>query len=152
MKNEQSVGNEPASKLNWLLSGWAVLAGYLAMSLLVIILMMIALAIVPQWRMTVSGDYLAANIMINILSAICGGWLCARLSPNRPMSHGIALGLITLIGGMFYALNMPQEAGRASPPQWYGPVIAVMGSVAVIPGALLYVRTKPGHEEKPTVS
>ncbi len=120
---------------------WAVLAGYLTLAILVMLLLMIVLAIVPRWQASVSSDYLAANIMLSIISAMAGGWVCARLAPDRPLAHGLALGIISLVLGVLYALDTPLGAGRTAPPQWYGVLLALLALPSVLAGTMLRIRT-----------
>ena len=69
----------------------AVVAGYLVEGLLVMTLVVLAVIIVPQWQETADGAYLATNMMLNVIAAIAGGYVCARLSPDRPLGHALAL-------------------------------------------------------------
>ncbi|MCB1185922.1 hypothetical protein KDL29_02040 [bacterium] len=142
--------NNGRSAVTILRSIWAVVAGYLTLSLLVIILLVIAVTIVPQWKKTADGAYLATNLMLSVVSAAFGGYVCARLSPDRPLGHALALGLVTLVLGVLYALSMPTEAGRAAPPGWYGPALAVLALPSVLLGALVFTRThRPAAPRQP---
>ncbi|MCB1217012.1 hypothetical protein KDL44_06445 [bacterium] len=141
--NRNSQDSIRRSPLSVLLSIWAVLAGYLTLSILVMLLLMVALVIVPEWRETVSGGYLLANILLSIISAAAGGYVTARIAPASPLGHGLALGLISLLFGVLYAMNMPTEPGRPEPPEWYGVLLAVLALPSVMLGALVRVRTLP---------
>ena len=130
----------------------AVVAGYLVEGLLVMTLVVLAVIIVPQWQETADGAYLATNMMLNVIAAIAGGYVCARLSPDRPLGHALALGLVTLLLGVLYALHMPTEASRPALPDWNGTAIAMIALPSILLGALVFTRTRrrTGDTQQPS--
>lgn len=123
----------------------AVVVGYLSLSICVMVLLVLALALVPGWQGTVTGGYLATNIMLSIISAAIGGWVCARLAPSRPLLHGNVLGLIALVLGILYVLSPAEDGGHAQPPGWYALMLAMLAWPSVILGTLIFIRTRPGR-------
>jgi hypothetical protein len=125
----------------FLRSAWAVLAGYLLLSVLIMLLLILCMLAVPAWRDTVTSAYLVVNILLSIFSAACGGWLTARLALSRPLLHGLILGLLTLLFGIIYALSAPaMEGTQPVPPAWYGPSVALLSLPSVLLGAWLQQR------------
>ena len=129
----------------------AVVVGYLSLSICVMVLLVVALALVPAWQGTVTGGYLATNIMLSIISAAIGGWVCARLAPSRPLLHGNILGLIALALGILYALSPMEDGGRSQPPGWYAPMLAMLAWPSVVLGTQIYIRTEQGRKRSGVV-
>lgn len=100
----------------------AVLGGFAAMAVIVIITTAIAARAVPPRA------YLAANITCSALAAFLGGVITARLAPGRPFFHGIILAV--LMGAM--AILSARQAGDRQ-PRWYQLLIGtVMPAVALL--------------------
>lgn len=121
-------------------SAWTVLAGYLLLSILIMLLNIICMLAVPAWRDNVTGTYLAVNILLSILSAACGGWLTAHLVPCHRFQHGLALGLLATVFGILYAMGSQPEADIQQPPEWYRLLLASLALPSVLAGSMLRIR------------
>lgn len=114
----------------------AVLGGFASMAVLVMVTTAIAAAtLIPggmQAMMTPGAPlprrYLAANLACSALAAFVGGFVTARLAPEEPFFHGLALALLMVVMGVISA----RQAGDRQ-PRWYQVVLGtVMPAVALV--------------------
>jgi len=114
----------------------AVLGGFAAMALLVMVTTAVAAAtLIPGGMkgMATPGAplpraYLTANLACSALAAFLGGFITARLAPDRPFFHAVALAALMCVMGI---LSARQAAGRQ--PAWYPWVLCtVMPAIALI--------------------
>lgn len=119
----------------------AVLAGYLAMVVLVIAGTTAAVvALVPGGLAAAQqpmpdgppAAYLAANLLTSLLAAIAGGWVTARLAPDARGRHVLALSV--LLGLLGFASAAAPAAGANGQPVWYPWVIPLIGIGGVLLG------------------
>lgn len=104
----------------------AVLGGFAAMAVIVIASTAAAARIFPP------RTYLAVNLGCSALAAFLGGFITARIAPDKPFFHGI--GLAALMCAM--AIVSARQAGDRQ-PKWYQLVLCtVMPGIALI-GAYL---------------
>ncbi len=117
----------------------AVLAGFVTMTLVVVLATVFAVrAILRRPLSSLRGEtsppltpsYLTANLAGTALAAILGGMLTASLAPAHPVIHGVVLGAVMV----FMSLMSARQAG-ARQPRWYQrtlmtvmPLLAVTGS------------------------
>jgi len=100
----------------------AVLGGFAATALFVIVTTAIAARAVPPRA------YLTINLACSALAAFLGGFLTARLAPDKPFFHGIALAALMCAMGLLSA----KQAGDRQ-PRWYQVVLCtVMPAIALI--------------------
>jgi hypothetical protein len=91
-------------------------------------------------RMTVApAPWIAANAVVAFVASIIGGGLAARMAPVRPMFHSAALGIAILAIGIF-ALLFPTP--QSLMPQWYEPLVSVLGAAGAIVGGLIVGDTR----------
>lgn len=130
----------------------AVLAGFLAVALLVMVGVAAATAaFVPGGLasmrkapagVTLSSTYLAANLLVSFVAAVLGGWLTARLAPHVPMGHVMGLAALLIAMSIIGAMG---ETTQATQPEWYTITIAIAGVVGVLAGGWLHTRVRqPG--------
>lgn len=123
---------------------WAVTAGFLVMTVLVILgSMVLARLLVPGAMQAMrSGEmtmpplttgYLAGNLTLSLAAAVTGGYATLRLAPTSPAGHLLALGLVVLVMGVVSA----KSPGSAHQPAWYRVVIPLVGVSGVALAALL---------------
>ena len=77
-----------------------------------------AAKIYPPWFQPMSDRLFLLATAYRIVYGILGGYVTARLAPNRPMRHAIALGIVGVvlsILGAMATLNAGPELG----PKWY---------------------------------
>ncbi len=80
--------------------------------------------------------YLAINLVYSYAAAVLGGWVAAKVAGYRLLEHGIALGLLMLIGGLLFLIHPPEGQ-----PLWYGWVLTLASPPLAVLGAALARRT-----------
>ena len=81
----------------------------------------------PPWGKPMSDNLYILALAYRIVIGIAGGWLTARLAPDRPMAHALILGLVGLILSIMGAIatwNRGPEFG----PHWY-PVALIVTAI-----------------------
>ncbi len=125
-------------------SGLKSIAAVLAGILLVVILslgtdiLMHATGIFPPWFQPMSTALWLLATAYRIVYGIAGGYITARLAPDRPMRHAVILGLIGLvmsIAGAAGTLNKGPEFG----PTWYPLSLVVTALPCAWLGGKLFV-------------
>lgn len=77
--------------------------------------------------------YLAANLVTNLLAAVFGGWLAARIGTSAPFGHAVALAAITAL----LSIGAVVQAPAAGQPAWYAAVVGIIGVAGVLAGGRL---------------
>ena len=100
----------------------AVLGGFAATAIVVIVTTAIAARIFPP------RTYLAVNLGAAALAAFLGGAITVRLAPDKPFFHGIGLAALMCLMGIISA----RQAGDRQ-PRWYQLILCtVMPAIALI--------------------
>ena len=84
-----------------------------------------AAGVYPPWGQTMADSLFALATAYRIVYGVIGCYVTARLAPNRPMAHAIALGVLGLafsLAGLVYAQNQGPEFG----PLWYSIAIVLI--------------------------
>ncbi len=105
----------------------AVLAGFLVILVLSLgtDVALHASGIYPPWGKTMADSLFGLATAYRIVYGVLGCWVAARLAPNRPMAHAVALGLLGVVislGGLAYAQKQGPEFG----PLWYSVAIVAI--------------------------
>jgi hypothetical protein len=105
----------------------AVLAGLLATVVLSLgtDVVMYATGVFPPWGQRVGDALLLLATAYRTVFGVAGGYITARLAPDRPMQHALAGGLVGLaisIAGTVATWN----AGPAFGPRWYPLALVVL--------------------------
>lgn len=89
--------------------------------------------------------YLTLNLITGGVAALAGGAVAMLLAPHTPHGHTIAL------AGVLLLLSLPTLLAPPTPeqPDWYGPVISVLGPVGVLLGGLIVARYKRKRSPSP---
>jgi len=77
-----------------------------------------ATGVYPPWRQPMAEKLFLLAITYRIVDGISGGYVAARLAPNRPMRHAMILGCIGVVlslAGAIATWNKGPEFG----PKWY---------------------------------
>lgn len=77
-----------------------------------------ATGIFPPWLQPMSGALFMLALAYRIVYGVAGGYIAARLAPNRQMVHALVLGVVGLllsIAGAAATWNKGPEFG----PKWY---------------------------------
>jgi hypothetical protein len=122
----------------------AVLAGFVAVVILSIgtdVALMKAGIFPPfsQPALFTTGLLLLATAYRSVYS-VAGSYLAARLAPDRPMGHALALGVVGLVVSIAGAIIM-REAG----PAWYPLALVVIAMPCAWLGGTLY---RCRHDQK----
>jgi len=132
-------------------SAVAVIAGWLAMMLLVAAGTITAALLIPGGISAMRGTaparlaaYLAANLAVSLAAAMAGGGLAARLAAKAPLAHAAVLA--AAIGAMSVAYAGAPQPGQ---PGWYGAAIAVLGVAGALAGGLVVQRRAPAAGSAP---
>ena len=120
----------------------AVLAGFFATFILSIAtdLVLHAVGVFPPWGQSMSDALFVLAMFYRTIYTIGGGYVTARLAPNKPMSHALILGVIGLlaaIAGTVATWNKGPEFG----PKWYSLALVVLAIPCVWFGGKLAQRT-----------
>lgn len=112
----------------------ALVAGFGFMASTVMIGTMLATAVfVPAAPGPLPVLYLAANLATNLLGAVFGGWLAARIGASAPFGHAVALAAVTAVLSIGAVLQPPAGAQ----PAWYPVVVGIIGVAGVLAGGKL---------------
>ena len=116
----------------------AVLAGFFATFILSVgtDLVLHAAAIFPRWGQPMSNALFVLATVYRTIYTIGGGYITARLAPNRPMGHALTLGIIGLfaaIAGTVATWDKGPEFG----PKWYPLALVVLALPCVWLGGKL---------------
>ena len=118
-----------------------MLAGFFATFILSIgtDLLLHAAGIFPPWGRPMSNALFALATAYRTLYTVAGGYITARLAPNKPMGHVWTLGVIGLlaaIAGTAATWNKGPEFG----PKWYPVALVVLAIPSVWLGGKLAQR------------
>lgn len=121
----------------------AVFAGVLLIIILSLgtDIVMHATGIYPPWFQPMSTPLWLFATAYRIIYGIAGGYLTARLAPDRPMAHALALGVVGLLLSTAGAAGT-WNAGPEYGPKWY-PIGLVLISIpcAWLGGKLFVARS-----------
>ena len=100
----------------------AVLAGLLAIFAITTVtdIAMHATGIFPPWGQPMSGALFLVALAYRIVYGVLGCYIAARLAPDHPMRHALALGVVGVVLSTAGAVAM-----WAAGPAWYS--LAVIG-------------------------
>ena len=106
-------------------SAGAVLAGLVAIFAITTATDMLlhAIGIFPPFGQPMSDGLFVLALLYRIVYGVAGSYLTARLAPDRPMGHALALGLVGLalsIAGAVATWGKGPEFG----PKWYALAVA----------------------------
>lgn len=126
----------------------AVLAGFVAATIIVLVSTLIAVALMlppagPGMMPEPTGSYLAVNLFCGLLAAIFGGWLAARLARRAPLGHAMAVGTIMLVLGLAVAA-MESDGTSGRQPGWYLYALPLIGWIGASLGGVLRSRQAEG--------
>jgi hypothetical protein len=117
----------------------AVLAGLLAVVVLSTVtdVVMHASGVFPPWEQPMSDALFVLATAYRTLYGVAGGYIAARLAPDRPMTHALVLGVVGLalsIAGAAATWN----AGPAFGPHWYTLALIVIAAPGCWLGGKLF--------------
>jgi hypothetical protein len=122
----------------------AVLAGYIAIGILVVLTDQVVWKMNPgDWKpgQTVPAYYFVVSLFTAPLYSVFGGYLCAWLAKAKPWQHIIAL----VIFGELMGLASTVMAWKMQ-PHWYAFALLLLYPPCVFLGGYLRLRRKIGAE------
>jgi peptidoglycan/LPS O-acetylase OafA/YrhL len=119
----------------------AVLGGLVLVVILdtAIDVVMHATGIYPRWFQPMRTALWLVAIGYRMIDGTIGGYVAARLAPDQPVAHALALGSIGFvlsIAGVLATLNKGPEFG----PKWYPLALVVVSLPCALLGGLLRAR------------
>ena len=119
----------------------AVFAGLLAIFVVTTIVDVVlhATGVFPPWGQPMSDALFGVAVAYRIVFGVMGGYITARVAPDFPMRHAIALGIIGVLisaGGTIATWNRGPEFG----PKWYPLSLIVISIPCAWLGAKLSLR------------
>jgi len=117
----------------------AVLAGFVAVAVLSLGTdeVLHALQIYPPWGQAMADSLFLLATAYRIVYGVVGGYVTARLAPDRPMKHAVALGIVGLVVSTLGVVATIGK-GPAFGPLWYPIVIALTALPCAWLGGVLY--------------
>jgi hypothetical protein len=77
-----------------------------------------ATGIYPPWFQPMSESLFLLATAYRVVYTVLGGYITARLAPNRPMQHALGLGVVGLVLGTAGTV-IAWRAGPELGPKWY---------------------------------
>jgi hypothetical protein len=135
--------NETQSPRRVLRSIGAVLAGFLATAVLSIGVdfLLHTAGVFPPWGQPMSDALFVLATAYRIIFTVAGGYITARLAPNRPMGHAWILGLIGLLAAIAGTVET-WDKGPEFGPKWYPIALVVTAIPCVLLGGTLAERAR----------
>ncbi|MGH9933001.1 MAG: hypothetical protein ACREA9_27765 [Pyrinomonadaceae bacterium] len=123
----------------------AVLAGLLVVVILDVGIDVVlhATGIYPPWFQPMRTSLWLLAIGYRTFDGLTGGYIVARLAPDRPVLHALALGVIGLVmstAGVVGTWNKGPEFG----PKWYPLTLVAIALPCALAGGLLRARQMRG--------
>jgi hypothetical protein len=140
LKVSERSAREAPGPVRILRSIGAVLAGVLLVFILSLgtDVLLHATGIFPPWFQPMSTPLWVLATAYRIVYGIAGGYLTARLAPDRPLGHALILGVVGLvlsIAGVVGTWNAGPEYG----PRWYPIALVVTALPCAWLGGRLFV-------------
>ena len=116
----------------------AVVAGFFACALLSIgtDIVLHAAGVFPPWGQPMSDALFVLATVYRTIYTVAGGFITARLAPNRPMAHVWTLGIVGLLAAIAGALAT-WDKGPEFGPKWYPLALVVLAIPSVWLGGKL---------------
>jgi hypothetical protein len=98
-----------------------------------------ATGIYPPWFQPMSTSLWLLAVAYRMIDGTIGGYVVARLAPDRPIAHALILGIIGLLlssAGAFATWNQGPEFG----PRWYPLALVVVSLPCALLGGFLRAR------------
>lgn len=98
----------------------AVLAGFLATFVLSLgtDFVLHSAGVFPPWGQPMSNALFVLATAYRVIYTVAGGYITARLAPNRPMGHAWTLGVIGLVAAIAGTMAT-WDKGPEFGPKWY---------------------------------
>ncbi len=116
----------------------ALLSGFAAMAILVVIVTALLTKFVPEWVGQTGSPrpgYVFVNLGYSFLASAAGGYITAMTARGNPLILVLALGIVVLL---MSALSAMQSRGKQ--PVWYQLALLAIAPLGVLAGGLVRLR------------
>lgn len=142
LRNERDTSAAPGSRRILRRVG-AVVTGILAVIILdtTIDVVLHATGVYPPWFTPMATPLWFLAIGYRMVDGVIGGYITARLAPDRPVMHALALGILGVVmsvAGVFATWNKGPEFG----PKWYPLALVVIALPCALIGGNLAARKR----------
>ena len=120
----------------------AVIAGFVMMSIVVIVLTLIAVNAMGLKSGQPTPGYLVFNVAYSFFAAGAGGFVTALIARVKPVEHAGVLAGIMLVMGVVSYMHY-----RGTQPGWYQGMMVVVPPLCAIGGALVCARSAKLHAQ-----
>ena len=100
-----------------------------------------ATGVYPPWGQSMANSLFALATAYRIGFGVLGAYVTARLAPDRPMWHAIALGVVGVVVSTI-GLVATWNAGPAMGPRWYPILLVLVALPCSWLGATLWIRRR----------
>lgn len=117
----------------------AIVVGYLAMAVSVILMMLLLSLVFPELghaheqKQPPSTTMMVVIVALGFPCSILGGWLCVWLAPRKPWMHVLILAAFSIIAGMINAMWFSEP----TQPGWYLASLPLVGLLGIFVGGRL---------------
>jgi hypothetical protein len=94
----------------------------------------------PAPGKAMAGSLFVVAALYRAAFTMVGGYVTARLAPDRPFGHACALAIIGLLAGTGGVIAFHQGAPGTLGPAWYAYSIPLMAIPCVLVGGILWTR------------
>jgi hypothetical protein len=95
------------------------------------------LGVYPPWGQPMADSLFALATAYRVAFGVLSGYIAARLAPDRPMTHALALGVVGVVLSLA-ALVATWNAGPAFDTKWYPIALAVVAIPCAWAGGKLH--------------
>ena len=118
----------------------AVIAGFIAMSFVIIVLTLLSIKTMGLKSGHPTPGYLVINVVYSFLAAAAGGFVTALIAAVKPVEHAYVLACVMLVmGALSYAHY------RGTQPGWYQLLLVLVPPLCAIAGAAICARSARAH-------
>jgi hypothetical protein len=123
---------------------WAVVAGvlFIIVGSTLVDLVLHAAGVFPPVDQPITDALAALATAYRVVISIAGGWLTARLAPNRPMRHAMILGCVGVVLGTV-GLAVTWNLGLG--PRWYPIALVALAIPQCWAGGKIYANRHPAR-------
>jgi hypothetical protein len=118
----------------------AVIAGFIAMSFVIILLTVVSVKTMGLKSGHPAPGYLVLNVVYSFIAAAAGGFVTALIAAVKPVEHAYVLACVMLVmGALSYAHY------RGTQPGWYQLLLVLAPPACAIAGAAICARSARAH-------
>ena len=130
-------------------SAWSVIVGvvFIVAVTTVVDAMMYGSGLFPPLGRPLSDRLSLVALSYRIVIGVVGGWLTAKVAPNRPMKHAMILGYVGTVLGL---VGVVATWNLGWGPRWYPIALAVLAIPQCWAGGRLFERSREETKDQET--